>query len=137
MTSFPDVIPQKEAHIWATMIPGRSPDFKVHKSEALANSAMGQRGFHAEYAKYKLESGGWTKVFEYHPPTICRCGNRYKDHSGSYYRHFYEDPSSTEAKYKQKPICRVCYETQQAELNRHRQEQRERAELARLAAKYK
>ena len=37
--SFPDTIQAEEAHVWATMIPDRTPEFKVHKSEGLANSA--------------------------------------------------------------------------------------------------
>lgn len=68
---FPDVLAfDKEP--FATVIPYRSPSFKVHKTEGLANSALSH---HKQGAKYELVNGVWTKRWEFKEPDNCEvCG---------------------------------------------------------------
>lgn len=135
--SFPDRVVPVDAHIWATMIPARTPEFKVHKTEALANSAMGNRNIHESYAKYELVNGIWEKRYEYVPPAVCdSCGGpfigtRSYDRGMNRKAHFYKGPQ-----YLAPVICSKCYEADRAEHNRIWQEKRERETLAKLQAKY-
>ena len=136
--SFPDTIPAAEANVWATMIPARTPEFKVHKTEALANSAMGNRGISERYAKYELVGGVWIKRFEYVPPEVCdSCGGPFVGTRSAYDKgrhrktHFYKGPQ-----YLAPVICNKCYEADRVEHRRIWQEKHEREELARLQVKY-
>lgn len=129
---FPDVLPAS-VNVWATYIPYRTPEFKVHRSEGLANNAMGQRGPDESYAKYQLVSGEWVKVFEHHPAKNCAwCSAPLTG-----YRDRYLPPLSKKPKWQQPTICKQCYDTSYAQQRREAQELRERRELQRLQDKYK
>lgn len=137
MSNFPDTIPSAEAHVWATMIPDRSPEFKVHKSEGLANSAMGNRGINESYAKYELVDGVWHKRYEYIPPDVCdRCngpfvGTRPYDTGRNRQRYLYKGVG-----YLAPVICNTCYRADYDEYMREAREKQERRTLAQLQAKY-
>ena len=70
---YPDVL-TFQTEPFATVIPSRSPAFKVHRTEGLANSALAH---HRNGAKYELINGTWTKKWEFNTnPTNCdNCGN--------------------------------------------------------------
>lgn len=135
--TFPDTIPNDEAHVWATMIPLRAPEFKVHKNEGLANSAIGNRSVDESYAKYELVDGIWVKRLEYIPGTNCdNChqpfyGNLSYDDGRNRKVYFYKGP-----KYLAPVICHKCVAEDYNEHVRQSQEKRERDQLARLQAKY-
>jgi hypothetical protein len=138
---FPDTMPAS-VNMWATYIPNRSPEFKVHKNEGLANSAMGQRDLNESYAKYALRGGEWVKVYEYQPKHFCDwCSKNLheneKDARGRYRTTRYRPPHSKKPKWQQPVICAGCYNTAVAQKRREEQEARERAELKRLQDKYK
>lgn len=64
---FPDTIEIQEP--FATVVPYRSGnDFKVHRTEALANSAL---AYHKQGAKYQQIDGKWVKVWEFKVPDNC------------------------------------------------------------------
>lgn len=128
---FPDSIPAETAQ-FATVIPYRTPEFKVHKSEGLANSALANRN---QGAKYKLENGAWVKVWEYKEPTHCdNCEQQEPPDAG--YRWF-----STPRDYRGPAIeapnwCPPCIQEAADARRRIEQERKDRAELARLQEKY-
>lgn len=79
MTKFPDTIPADSSN-WATKIPGRNPEFKVHTKESLANSAMSQRNLYESFAKYELVGGEWVLRYKYEPRPDCdRCHRPYAE----------------------------------------------------------
>lgn len=81
--TFPDTIPASTSQ-WATMIPARNPEFKVHSKESLANSAMSQRGLRESFAKYELVGDKWILRWKYEPRDACdRCGVLYKNIQGT------------------------------------------------------
>lgn len=135
--SFPDTIPNAEAHVWATMIPLRAPEFKVHKNEGLANSALGNRGVNEKFAKYELVEGLWHKRFEYIPPDKCeRCsgpfvGKRPYESGRNKQKYFYKGPG-----YLAPILCNTCHASDYEEYTREARERREREQLAQLQAKY-
>lgn len=134
---FPDTLPSTESQ-YATYIPWRTPEFKVHRTEGLAHSALGQRSYDEPYAKYELKGGVWHKVFEYQPADVCgfcKGSLRVGTPSGGW-RYSRNESLSKAPKWTKKPICRNCYNIQNEQRKREMQEQRERAELARLSKKY-
>lgn len=131
---FPDTMPSKEVQ-YATYIPARQPAFKVHNTQGLANSAVGQRNWNEPWAKYELQGGDWVKVDEYQPPTNCSmCGNQFNRWDNG--KIIYHTSVAKVAKYKKRPICSNCYNTQRAQQRREEEEQRDLAELRRLSTKY-
>lgn len=133
MTEFPDVIERPQTHVWATLVPMRSPEFKVHQSEGFANSALGQRGLYESYAKYELVNGSWVKRFEYHPPTHCsQCGNAFANKVEITRKtRFYSG-----LRWNAPLICRECSQEDNREHYRILKEKSERETLAKLKAKY-
>jgi hypothetical protein len=132
---FPDTIPSKES-MWATYIPARSPEFKVHKTLGLARSAMGQRSYDESYALYEMQGGQWVKTFEYHPAEMCGiCGWRFNNGTDRWARVRYESMSKA-SKWTKGPICAKCYGIQRDQIRREAEERRELAELKRLQNKY-
>lgn len=100
---FPLTLPGAE-HIWATKIPRRSPEFKAHATEGLANNAMGQRSPDESYAKYKFENGVWNRVFLYVPPSECSdCGKALSRRGGGH-RMWGFKPT-----YSAPVVCDDCY----------------------------
>jgi len=132
---FPETLPSKESQ-FATYIPARQPAFKVHSNEGLAHSALGQRGTDEAYAKYELKNGEWTLVYEHQPKDNCdQCKqpftlDRWKRVSRN------KPYNEKGPAWLQDTICDGCYNRQRADWNREQQEKRDRAELARLNAKY-
>ena len=98
----------------ATMIPHRSPTFKVHSRPGLAHNALGQRGFNSPFAKYELENGVWVRTYAYVPPTHCKnCGERY---STGYYR-YETDPREVDLpRWQRTPVCKDCVPRIEAEI---------------------
>ncbi len=131
---FPDTLPSEEIG-WATFVPERKPQFKVHNTKGLAHSALGQRNYYESYALYELVGGIWHRRFEYVPGSDCNyCGNEFsKDQWGGYVR---IRPLSDGPGWNKKPICNKCYTVQREQRNREIREAQERAELARLQAIY-
>ena len=83
MTDFPEVFEARQAPEWATFCPARKPAFKVHTSEALANSSIANHKPQWEIALYHLEveEGAvvWKKVWEYVKPDCCEwCGGPFR-----------------------------------------------------------
>lgn len=112
MHRFPDTIPANDAQ-FATFVPFRKPEFKVHRTEGLAHSAMAQRGYGEAYAMYQLIQGFWVKVYEYQPPTDCGdCGNPIGDTKWGFPD--YCKPVLRK-KWNSPPICRTCYYKQTEE----------------------
>jgi hypothetical protein len=69
--SKPFVPPKVRQHIWATYVEDRSPQFKVHSSEGLANSAVGYHYPGTTVVKYKLQDGEWQVYETYETPKTC------------------------------------------------------------------
>lgn len=115
---FPDVISQRQQGVWATKIPYRNPEWKIHESEGKANSALSQRGMYESFAKYQLIGNDWHKVFAYVPSDTCRCDQKYTD---VFQKHFSHRSSYTLGKFMlddkrlykgDLPLCYECYETE-------------------------
>lgn len=133
---FPPTIPAADQSV-ATFIPGRNPEFKVHKSAGLAHSALGQRGFGDRKAKYEFHNGEWKRVWAYVPPANCRrCSRRYDDvvaseqarrtHRGwiTKYQH---DPSYDGPVWCSEPVCIICVREIRAETEKAEEEAAARA----------
>lgn len=137
MTNFPDTIPHAEAHVWATLIPGRTPEFKVHRTEGLANSAMSQRGVYASFAKYELVDGEWKRRFLYVPRSACdRCKAPYAIHETGYSRMRNIDSTFDGPNYLAPVICNMCNREDEERRYAVLMKKRDLAELERLKAKY-
>ncbi len=138
MQEFPETLPSNES-MFATFIPARTPEFKVHRTEGLAHSALGQRSYDESYAKYEMKDGQWVKVFEYVPQTegcgICGGSFRVSTYSGGY-RHVRCESLSKAPRWKKKPICQNCRNTQRAQERRMQEEARDRAEYERLKKQF-
>ena len=108
MTKFPDTLPAEISN-WATKVPGRNPEFKVHAKESLANSALGQRGLHESFAKYELTNGEWVLRFKYEPREDCdRCHRRYSEMSGGYWSKRRARPRYAKPQYTSLVVCNHC-----------------------------
>lgn len=132
---FPETIEPKSQPVWATHIPGRSPEFKVHKTVGQAHNALSQRGFHEHYALYHLIDGVWNKTFEYHPPEVCECGRRYAE-SAQPYRSVYNRDPDAKHRWDSLPICLACYEVKRLRIREEYERQRELETLKKLKEKY-
>ena len=132
---FPQTIPSKEAQ-YATYIPARNPVFKVHSNEGLAHSALGQRSLDEKFAKYVMQGGVWVLVWSYVPGKDCEtCGRPFDNDRWGRIRR-YRPYKGTGPVWKQPVVCATCYSTERDKVLQEQQEQRDRAELARLSAKY-
>lgn len=105
---------------FATVIPYRSPSFKVHRTEGLANSALSH---HREGAKYELKAGVWTKIWEFKVPDDCESCGSPLDKERDTHRNYYGQPSN---KWFRSPLwtgsviltpylCAPCYERENRE----------------------
>ena len=130
---FPDTLPSKES-MFATYIPARTPEFKVHRTEGLAHSALGQRNYNESYAKYEMKEGQWVKVFEHHPADACGlCGGTFQvTHPSGRTGVFRYESYAKVPKWQKEPICHNCYTTQREKQRRIDEEKRERAQYERL-----
>lgn len=120
---------------YATVIPYRSPAFKVHKTEGLANAALSH---HNKGAKYKQEAGVWVKVWEFYTPTECEhCGlpldpERDKSDAG-WYRVWLRSPLHRGSHIFAPFLCINCYTNEQnivEDRDKARQWQREQKRRA-------
>jgi len=133
----PFVPPKVNQNVWATHVPNRSPAFKVHSSEGLANSAVGYHFPGVTVTKYKLTDGEWAvhTVFEV-PPVCDRCSKEFT--TDRWGRKQVDRPykRSGNAKYSDPCICRPCYDKEYAAIRAEWLEKEERRRLAELQAKY-
>lgn len=113
---------------FATVIPYRSPAFKVHKSEGLANSALSH---HKEGAKYKQENGVWVKTWEFYEPIECESCHllldETRDRTRNYYGRYgdyYRSPLHKGSEIFAPFLCLSCYENEDA-IVRDRQKARQ------------
>lgn len=136
---FPERYEAKSPPQWATLIPDRAPEFKVHTSLGLAHSAIAYHKPHSEVALYHLESDAlgayWQKTWEYvFPETCSNCGNA---PSPSRRGNRFYLPFRYEGIVKDAPVvCDNCYYETQNKAKREQQQRAEKAELARLQKKY-
>lgn len=108
MTNFPDTIPADSSN-WATKVPRRHPEFKVHSKESLANSALGQRGLNESFAKYELVNGQWVLRFKYEPREDCdRCHRLYSEMTDSYWHRRRCRPAHAKPQYSSLVVCNNC-----------------------------
>ena len=135
--TFPDEIPSEQSQ-WATFIPKRNPEFKVHSNLGLAHSAMGQRSLDECYALYQLVDGKWTLHFVYEPPEHCnRCRKAFEPQERwqRYSNRHYQDKGKRPWQ-GGNVICSQCRARDvQARLDEYNEAQ-ERKRLAELKAKY-
>lgn len=134
------VPPKVNQNIWATHVPGRSPVFKVHSSEGLANSAIGYHFPGVTVTKYKLVDGEWAVHQVFEKPESCDwCGGTFIIHQYgrdyTYARRPY-NPRTTHAKFNLPVICESCYQKDYKAQRAEIEKQRELAKLAELKAKY-
>lgn len=60
---------------WASLIPGRKPEFKVHKTRGQAFNAVSQKMPRQSVAVLEFNGADWQFYFDYSPPINCeRCG---------------------------------------------------------------
>lgn len=133
---FPPTIPAAVQSV-ASFIPGRNPEFKVHKSAGLAHSALGQRGFYDARAKYVLRDGEWQRDWAYVPPKNCRrCDRRYEDvvlseqrktNRGGWRTKYHHDPTYTGPVWCSEPVCIICVREIKQEADKAEQEEAARA----------
>ncbi len=136
--TFPDELPAEQSQ-WATYIPGRNPEFKVHSNLGLARSAMGQRSLDERYALYNLVEGTWVKTFEYGPRPNCdRCGQSYVTASNNRWRGSQRNWEDTGSRPWEggNVICASCKNADDSLRQLKYQIKQERAEFERLKAKY-
>lgn len=120
---------------FATVIPWRSPPFKVHKTEGLANSALSH---HGQGAKYKQVDGVWIKVWEFYEPTECEnCQNPLSDDDevSHYFRNrhdrWHRSPLYRGATLFAPFLCKECFNKEQAVVDDRAKARAWRAELKR------
>jgi len=116
--TYPDTI-DAQVEPFATVVPSRSPSFKVHRSEGVANSALSH---HKQGAKYELVDGVWTKRWEFYEPTNCENCNgvldENRDKTGSYYRNDWLRSPLWRGSHIFAPfLCRTCYEYEDKVVN--------------------
>lgn len=110
MSEFPDTIPA-EISSWATKIPRRNPEFKVHAKESLANLALGQRDLYESFAKYELVNGEWVLRFKYEPREDCdRCHRLYSEIGKRTWR-MRSRPTYAKPQYSSIVVCVECATT--------------------------
>lgn len=132
----PKVIRQ---HVWATYVEGRSPAFKVHSSEGLANAAISNHYPGRSVIKYNLVDGEWKEHTRFVSPTECEyCNGPLSEKTpwgstrfGRYRPYGYKGRA-----FLQPVICRTCYTKTWEDFRRQSQEERERAEYERLKEKF-
>lgn len=130
---FPRVLEQKTVQ-WATLIPDRSPEFKVHSSKGLANSALAMRFPQYECARYTVVDGKWVLDWEYHLAENCsRCGNKFPKYNHG--RNLSEEVDTITI--NKAVICDDCWAAERRTKRVAAEEARERKLLADLQAKYK
>ena len=101
---FPTKIPADESPKWATLIPHRVPEFKIHSSEGLAHNAMSNRSLNESFAKYELVNGEWILRYLYRPEKYCSaCGVLYASDRERRHRVPYVKPVATAP-----VICHDC-----------------------------
>jgi hypothetical protein len=141
--SFPETIPAEHAQ-WATLIPGRNPQFKIHTNLGLAHSAIGQRNLGERFAIYKLVDGSWELEWHYEPYDNCdRCGKPFRDQAAWVHSHgrklegqHIKGGPTKRVWEGANIICEPCYNSDRATANQEYQEAQERKRLAELRAKY-
>lgn len=121
-----DTTPRKLPE-YATYIPSRSPNFKMHKQKKHAANALScGAGADSPGILYQNIDGKWIEIDRFEPPTECaHCGGNfqqihnemfeeYKKTSTSRYvyntyraRVVYDD--AIKPAYKQKKVCNRCY----------------------------
>jgi hypothetical protein len=126
-------------YIWATYVHGRSPQFKVHSSEGLANSAIGYHYPQSTVVKYKLQDGEWQEFEAYEPPTNCDwCNGTFLTRGYVNREHIsYHRPRYAPGPEFKKPV--ICFACHEKEYNEHREKARveqEPKELERLKSLY-
>lgn len=97
---FPDRITSKQPHSWATLVPDRSPQFKVHNDQGKARAALTCHFRDCAVALYELVEGAWCKREEYARGVCSTCGgNRYLQQAD------FHDPRPS---YAQPQLCYSC-----------------------------
>lgn len=112
---FPDTLTfDKEP--FATVIPYRTPSFKVHRTQGLANSALTH---HKQGAKYELIDGVWHKCWEFKDPEDCDSCGIGLDPSRDRFRNYYgnqtgwlRSPLHKGSAIDQPYLCLNCYEAE-------------------------
>lgn len=125
---------------WATYIPSRSPQHKMHNTRGQAHNAVANKFPDGEGHVFEFVDGDWKISHSYYPPDECAwCkGDFWTQNPYSHRRHLsrYVPRSQEGPNFKRDVICASCYNKDEQDRRVRLQEERERAEYERLAGKY-
>lgn len=136
------VPPKVNQNVWATYVEDRRPQFKVHSSEAKANSAVGTHYPQRTVVKYNLVDGEWAVNETFETPDNCAyCGADLWTYPNpqypNYKRYTGDRPWTVDGPMYNRPIiCYICTRKDRNEYNAGWKRKAEIAELDRLKAKY-
>lgn len=112
---------QPKTPVWATYIPSRTPEWKLHTNRGHAINAINNRastgyGQGSPGIIYEYVDGEWVEWDRYERPDRCaHCGGAFRSSKGenswwsTSYRLSYHDKKLTT--YKQPVVCGVCYDS--------------------------
>lgn len=119
---FDAMIPLSVNGTWATKIPYRGPEWKVHTSKGHASNAVAQRGLREPWAVYELVDKEWIlRACNDLGPICPRCNGEYDQAYQAVYneppryggQNRFFDPQNNGPKYQREIICAVCYQRAQ------------------------
>lgn len=123
---------------WATFIPDRTPNFKMHNTKQQAMAAMAYRMPNNACTLLHFENGEWVEEWDYQPSDICNwCGGSvYVESYGRKWAHRHYPPQHKGTRVGSPVICDGCYKAERLRLADKAHEERERKQYEELKQKY-